>query len=1251
MKNKTIILVSLLGFFLLGVTSVQATDSIILLKAIGFNSSEGEPSLPENLYISEYPPGIRGYYIAQFTGNVNETWKEELRQTGCEIYDYIPENAFVVRMDLKEKEAVQNMSFVQWVGIYQPFYKISPRLSDAEGEVNITVLSFRTESKFIPELESLGGNITSNYNFSYYDKNVLTINASKIDDIALMNDTYWIEPYIEPELFDEVSDEIVGGYWAAGTPWDGPGTYVNSLGYNGSGVLVSIADTGLDDGNTTTMHLDMMGRVVGLIDYTESDTSDGVAEDVHGHGTHCAGIVAGNAAIGTTDADGYLYGMGVAPEASIMQQRVFGDDGSWKGPANGVLAQDAVQNGADVGSNSWGMNTFGDYTSDDAEFDALVRDADSSTPGNQQYILEFSAGNAGPVTGSIGSPASAKNVIATGASENYRPNLPQGWRADNVDEIADFSSRGPCEDGRIKPDIVAPGTWISSALSSSASQGWSWNPDYGRWGNINSDYEWCGGTSMAGPHVSGGAALFVEYHRETHGSTPSPALTKAALISSADDVGLGYPSNDQGWGEMNLTNVINPQFVVLEDQSVALATGGSHAYNIMLSDYINGAKITLVWTDAPGSVSASKALVNDLDLVVTAPDGTTYHGNQFSGAWSDPTSGDFDRVNNIENVFINAGNIQSGTYQITVLGYNVPAEVVPGGQDYALVIAPVGRTPPMPPPADILIVDDDQGANYETYYKNALHANGYNYSYCSSPPDASVLLNYSVVIWLTGDDYTSTLTPTEQANLQTYLNNGGNLFISGQDIGYDIGGSSFYHDYLHANYVRDDTDIYTLNGVSGDPISDGLTIGISGGDGANNQWYQSEISPRDESASTVFNYAGDGCGAIKADTGTYKVVYFAFGFEAINNTADRNMVMDRVMRWLMMTNYTFYLRVLQNYVSMPVLPPEGERSPDDVFGRDVGVWEYDTEAGNWERTTEVACKKGYYIYNPWMPKNITVTGVPCDVSVTDLIAIYSILSVGQWALVGPGYENISITGTVLEGEVEGYNYTINDFEQVCILEVGRGYWMTGGPLWTKYSTRIDSETQCLGVGGIAVDSEDNVIIASNRDVIKYDPNGNVLWEYDLCGCGVAVDKTDNSIVVGLCNSSVIKFSKTGSILWIEELQEELWLSSVKSINPEGDILVSGFGRVDGVFKSYYEIRDKNGNFIRSTTRPHNGWWPSAVFAEPGYIYLAYDLAQGVAIEKVTDDFSSTLWTTTLSNCSQYVSTMSVDSGNNLFVRG
>lgn len=206
---------------------------------------------------------------------------------------------------------------------------------------------------------------------------------------------------------------------------------------------------------------------------------------------------------------------------------------------------------------------------------------------------------------------------------------------------------------------------------------------------------------------------------------------------------------------------------------------------------------------------------------------------------------------------------------------------------------------------DILLVDDDQGANYETYYKNALAANGYGYDYCHSPPGASLLLKYPVMIWLTGDDSSTTLTATDRANLQTYLDSGGKLFVSGKWIGYDIGSTSFYQNYLHANYNWH-TDKYTLTGVPGDPIGDGLTIVIAGGDGANNQLNPSMILPYDESASKVFKYVNvwpDAWGAIKADTGTYKVVYFGFWFEGINNAADRNTVMGRVMAWLMPTIY------------------------------------------------------------------------------------------------------------------------------------------------------------------------------------------------------------------------------------------------------------------------------------------------------------------------------------------------------------
>src|SRR5262249_20922738 len=171
------------------------------------------------------------------------------------------------------------------------------------------------------------------------------------------------------------------------------------------------------------------------------------------HGTHVAGIIAGNAATGEVDDSGYLYGLGVASGAHLVAQRVFDAAGNDNLPAFETLTHDAVRAGAVIGSNSWGDDTPGRYDLNAALFDALVRDADAGTPGDQPYILEFSAGNAGPGAQTLDSPAVAKNVIATGASENDR--LDFFIYTDGEDTVADFSSRGPCEDGRIKPDVVA----------------------------------------------------------------------------------------------------------------------------------------------------------------------------------------------------------------------------------------------------------------------------------------------------------------------------------------------------------------------------------------------------------------------------------------------------------------------------------------------------------------------------------------------------------------------------------------------------------------------------------------------------------------------------------------------------------------------------------------------------------------------------------------------------------------------------
>jgi len=206
---------------------------------------------------------------------------------------------------------------------------------------------------------------------------------------------------------------------------------------------------------------------------------------------------------------------------------------------------------------------------------------------------------------------------------------------------------------------------------------------------------------------------------------------------------------------------------------------------------------------------------------------------------------------------------------------------------------------------EILLVDDDGAFDYETmYFAPAIDTTDRGYAIWdrnSSKISGSVLSNFNIVVWSCGWAF-PTVDADDRAALSEYLDGGGQLFITGQDIGWemdDIGGAAiqWYHNYLHADYVGDDTNMYTLSGVSDDPISDGVTLTIQGGDGADNQDYPSDIDPLDEYASTIFTYDENRNGAIKVDTGVYKVVYFAFGYEAIDNADDRALAMQRILDW------------------------------------------------------------------------------------------------------------------------------------------------------------------------------------------------------------------------------------------------------------------------------------------------------------------------------------------------------------------
>jgi hypothetical protein len=240
----------------------------------------------------------------------------------------------------------------------------------------------------------------------------------------------------------------------------------------------------------------------------------------------------------------------------------------------------------------------------------------------------------------------------------------------------------------------------------------------------------------------------------------------------------------------------------------------------------------------------------------------------------------------------------------------------PGAYSFR-VVAPFSKH------ADILFVPDAGGGNtdwLQPYFTNALNALGYDYDVWDTGLRGSVpsgiLAQYTggAVIWSIPNSGYFTQDSNQRSALQTYLDVGGRLFITGQDIAQNLSNDAFLTGYLHARHLRADSGLYTVSGVAGDPVSGGLTLNLLGGDGANNQTSKDEIDLL-EPAVPIWQYqAGTGlatkaqvaldpnavstAAGLRAEIGGYKVVYLAFGFEGINSQHDRNMVMIRALTWL-----------------------------------------------------------------------------------------------------------------------------------------------------------------------------------------------------------------------------------------------------------------------------------------------------------------------------------------------------------------
>src|SRR2546426_1130897 len=573
--------------------------------------------------------------IVHFRVPIKAEWKTDLESRGMDVLRYLPQDAFIVRGRPADLDGASSMPSVNWVGPYEAGWKVRPGTA-TQGLVDARIIVFpgaypETIEAWLghagrPALagSNRGPTIVGTFGSGDFQWVRARIPANLVASLADQPSVEFIDPVeavhtrnAETDWVIQTNSSNLYRYWTNGL--DGIGNSPN----DGDALLAKI-----------------------------------YLQDVGG-----------------------FQGIAICPSFGGENLIYLPEDYTNLFGPPGLVYNDPIAP-VRIHSDSWGADTN--------VYDVSARMVDTFVWSHPDMTILFAAGNNGSNAATVGTPATAKDVVAVGGA--YNPDTPGGLVAQN--DLAPQSSRGPTVDGRIKPTIVT------------IFDGYSAMSDGNPMSETGAaDMQWYG-TSYATPAAAAAAAIIRQYFTDgwypsgapvaANSMSPSAALVRAMLIASGQQVtGTGtvrrsstdtWPNNEQGFGRVLLSKVLpiaaagDTFRTQVVDGTAGLLTGDDATYTFHVATP-GPVKFVLTWNDYPGTIGAAKALVNDLDLQVTAPNGAVYRGNHFApfAQGQSLTGGAFDTTNVEEAVILKTAI--AGDWSVRVIASNVPV----GPQPFALV--------------------------------------------------------------------------------------------------------------------------------------------------------------------------------------------------------------------------------------------------------------------------------------------------------------------------------------------------------------------------------------------------------------------------------------------------------------------------------------------------------------------------------------------------------------------------------------